>query len=221
MFVAVNKVNLYYESINHSDDTLVLLHGNGEDHTIFNKLVEKLSKDYRIILVDSRSHGKSSYVSYLTYEDMMEDIHDLILTLHLHRVSILGFSDGANIAMLLASKYPFLIKKLILCGPNASVSGFKLTELVKLKKDYLVSSDDKIRLMLEQEEITSDMLSNIDCPTLILAGQHDVIKEKHFNYIKDCIPNSSLKIIKKADHYNYIVNSDQAYVDIDMFLRKG
>jgi len=220
MFVAVNRINLFYEMVGYHDKTIILLHGNGEDHTIFKKLVPLLARDYRVILVDLRAHGQSDYVSYLTYEDMVQDIYELIQTLKIKRPMILGFSDGAIIGLTLAYKYPYLIDKLIACGPNLSKAGFKTRELIRLHKDYLLSKDDKIRLMLEQKEITIGELNKITCNTLILAGENDCIKESHLKIINKYVNKSELKIYKKHNHFSYLVNSDYAYKDIDLFLRK-
>jgi len=221
MFAAVNRVSLYYEYLSHHHEkTVIMLHGNGEDHQIFMPLANKLKQDYNVLLVDLRSHGKSSYVSYLTYEDMVQDIYELINSLHLKRPSLIGFSDGGIVGLMLASKYPLLLKRLVTCSPNLSVKGFKMSEYLKLKKQYLVKADEKIRLMLEQTPITNEDLRKIVCPTLILAGQHDVIKQSHFKQIETNIKKSKLKIYPGCNHSDYIVNSDKCYFDIQSFLKR-
>ena len=220
MFALINKLNIYYEIHGHHEDCVVLLHGNGEDHTIFSMLVDKLARDFKVIVVDMRSHGQSDYVSYLNYEDMMGDIFELINSLHLKRVSIVGFSDGGIIGLMLAYTYPYLIKNLVACSPNINPKGFKLTEYMKMKKEYLLHHEDKVRLMLEQPDIKLHELERITCPVLLLCGQNDVIKQSHFDDIVKAIPNCMMKVFPKENHYSYIVNSDKAFVDIDLFLRK-
>ncbi|WP_423363259.1 alpha/beta fold hydrolase [Mycoplasma sp. P36-A1] len=221
MYAAVNKINLYYKKNGYNSDTIIFLHGNGEDHTIFDKLALKFKDEYRLIQVDSRSHGQSDTVGNLSYYDMAQDIYELIKTLNLRRVIIIGYSDGANTALLLASKYPFLIKKLVLCSPNSCLEGLKKTEIIKMKASYLLNRSDKLRLMLQQEEVTKEQLNKISCPTLILGGSNDLIKQDHFKYLNKEIIKSLLKIYKNKDHYDYLINSDFIYKDVDYFLRKN
>lgn len=56
MYITVNNMNLYYEVVG-SGTPLVMIHGNGESHDIFDKAVEVLSKHYTCYLPDSRGHG--------------------------------------------------------------------------------------------------------------------------------------------------------------------
>ena len=61
MIASVNGINLYYE-VRGNGRPLILLHGNGEDHTIFEEAAEVLSKSFACYLIDSRGHGKSTPV---------------------------------------------------------------------------------------------------------------------------------------------------------------
>ena len=80
---------------------LVLLHGNGNDHT-FNYQISYFSKEYQVIAVDTRGHGRSTNTqSQLTFPLLAEDLAGIIQQEHLTKINLLGFSDGANIAMVL------------------------------------------------------------------------------------------------------------------------
>lgn len=220
MYAAVNKINLYYQIQGSGLKTIILLHGNGEDHTIFDKLVPHLIRDYKVIQVDLRGHGKSDLTTYLDYNDMAQDIYELITTLHLKKPIILGFSDGAIISLILAINHPFLLKAIVACGPNINPNGIKMKPYLKMKMEYLISKEDNLRLMLEQPNLTSLQLKEIRVPTLIMGGANDLIKSEHLKMIANSIQNAKLIIYKDKDHFDYIVHSDYLYKDLDFFLRK-
>lgn len=70
MILRTNGVDIFYEKTGEGKPC-VLLHGNGQNHSIFDVLVEDLSKDHAVYAMDSRDHGKSSKTKYLSYELMM------------------------------------------------------------------------------------------------------------------------------------------------------
>lgn len=94
MFFYHDQLRLYYQRRG-SGPVIVLLHGNGEDHTIFANLIEQLAPLYTVIAVDSRDHGQSSRTNRLSYDAMTADLAALITGLELEQPILLGFSDGA------------------------------------------------------------------------------------------------------------------------------
>ena len=102
MFINVNNIRLYYEK--HGEgNPLILLHGNEENHFIFDEAVEKLKKYYTVYTLDSRGHGQSEKVKEYHYQDMANDIKDFIKQLDLKNVTLMGSSDGAIIGLLASS----------------------------------------------------------------------------------------------------------------------
>ena len=93
MFVRVNGIQLFYEQSG-MGRPLILVHGNGEDHTIFDEAVDVLKERYTCYAIDSRGHGKSAYDGQLHYQDMADDITAMMEKLHLENVIYYGFSDG-------------------------------------------------------------------------------------------------------------------------------
>lgn len=99
MFINVNNIRLYYEK--HGEgNPLILLHGNEENHFIFDEAVEKLKKYYTVYTLDSRGHGQSEKVKEYHYQDMANDIKNFIKQLDLKKVTLMGSSDGAIIGLL-------------------------------------------------------------------------------------------------------------------------
>ena len=106
---------------------LILLHGNGEDHTYFVHQIEYFSEEYRVIAVDSRGHGASPRGDKpFTLRQFADDLCAFMDELKIEKAHILGFSDGGNIALLFGLKYPERVEKMIVDGANLYLDGLKI-----------------------------------------------------------------------------------------------
>jgi len=217
MFIKANGTELFYQKSGEGNPIL-LLHGNGEDHTIFDVLAKQLSPKYTVYAIDSRDHGKSSKCKTLYYQDMMEDIAAFIRKLEIQKPILYGFSDGGIIGLLLAIHYPDMLSKLIISGANTHPSGAKKTLVVIGKIAYFFTRSRKLKLMLTQPNITEAELNKITTPTLVLAGSKDFIKDEHTRAIAKNIPNSVLNILEGEGHASYVLHSDKLYRIIKPFL---
>lgn len=197
---------LYYEESG-SGQPLILLHGNGEDHHIFDAAVPLLADRFRVIAVDSRGHGQSFPVSEYHYRDMAEDIHLLIDILELEKPLICGFSDGGILALLLAVQYPELLGGIIACGVNTRPQGLKRYWLTVFRIMYFFDRSPLFRLMLTEPDITAEQLGQIRCPVLITGGSRDMISRRHLEEIASRIPGAQLQILPGEGHGSYIVDS--------------
>ena len=103
MIAEVNGIRLFYEKTGQGRP-LVMVHGNGEDHTIFDEAVRELRQDYTCYCLDSRCHGKSTDTAELHYRDMATDVILFIRALGLKDVIFYGFSDGGIIGLMAASR---------------------------------------------------------------------------------------------------------------------
>ena len=205
MIAKVNGIELYYETVG-SGDSLIMVHGNGEDHTIFEAAAEKLKDRFTCYLIDSRDHGKSSRVETLSYQDMADDIKAFIREMDLKDVTYYGFSDGGIIGLLVGSQTD-LLKRLIVSGANTKPDGVKKWLTVLLRVMYLFKKDQKINLMLTQPDISDSELENISCDTAVIAGGKDLILQEHTEHIAGCIKGSRLMILPGEGHGSYIVKS--------------
>ncbi len=211
-FMDVNGVKLYYE-VYGEGEPLLLIHGNNASMGSFDKQLDILSKKYRVVGLDSRGQGMStSDDKKLTYELMADDVNVFLDKMNLKNVNILGWSDGGNIAVILAMEHPDKVKKMAIMGTvlyNNKTSVFPeinkiLNDQIKeMKKNGIAESDMNYRLkilLLTEPNINPDSLKKIKAPTLVMAGEHDVMPEKHTKLIADKIPNSKILIFKGADH---------------------
>lgn len=208
MTVGVNGISLYYEKRGKGRE-LILLHGNGEDHTVFEDSILLLEKSFTVYAIDTRGHGRSDTVKEFHYSDMAEDIAAFICKLKLERPIVCGFSDGGITALLLAIKYPQLPGMIITCGANTKPEGIKKRALWMMKLSYRRHHSPLTALMLEEPDITAEMLGKIEVPSIIIAGSNDLIKESDTKFIADNIKDSRLLILKGEDHGSYISKSQK------------
>ena len=205
MIASVNGINLYYEIRGHGRP-LILLHGNGEDHSIFNEAADVLSKSFTCYLVDSRGHGKSTPVKEYHYADMADDMIAFMEDLDLNDTVFYGFSDGGIIGIL-ASMKTDRITDLITSGANLTPEGVDDKLRLLIRAMYFFIRDGKLKLMLEEPHITKEDLSKIKTRTLVLAGSKDVVKKSETVQIAEGIPNAAMQILDGEGHGSYIVHS--------------
>ena len=208
MFINVNNIRLYYEK--HGEgNPLILLHGNEENHFIFDEAVEKLKKYYTVYTLDSRGHGQSEKVKEYHYQDMANDIKDFIKQLDLKKVTLMGSSDGAIISLLASSDEPELIENLILAGVNVKPNGVIDEVYQDMKNQYQKTKNPLIKLMLEEPHISNKQLHQVKAKTLLLAGSDDLIKLDHIERISHHIDNSKFVILDGEGHSSYIIHNDR------------
>lgn len=222
-------ISLYYQEQGEGEP-LFLLHGNGEDGTYFANQISFFSDRYRVIAVDTRGHGKSPRgTAPFTMEQFAMDLHSLMEKLQIQRGIILGFSDGANIAMKFALKYPNQVKALILNGGNLNTKGvkrniqipieigYRFAKLFAGKSEEAKSHMEILGLMVNEPNIMPEELCAIQTPTLVIAGTKDMIKTAHTELIADHIPNAKLSVIP-GDHFIANKNPKDFNREVENFL---
>lgn len=205
-------ISLYYEEYG-KGFPLVLLHGNGEELHYFDKQIEYFSASFRVIAVDTRGHGRSPRGSApFTIRQFADDLKALLNSLNVEKANILGFSDGGNIALVFAMKYPDMVARLVLNGANlcssgvkASVQlpiilGYKIASLFASKSEKAKRNAEMLGLMVNDPNIDPKELVYVKAKTLVIAGTSDMIKRKHTELISQGIPDSTLAFAS-GDHF--------------------
>ena len=208
MFFQTSGANLYYEKCG-LGKPLILLHGNGESHEIFNKAIPLLAQKFTVYAIDSRGHGKSSAASDFHYAEMAQDIHEFICGLDIDNPIVYGFSDGGIIALLLAIHYPGSISQIIASGVNATPNGIKFGWLTLFKLYYLFKKTPLFKLMLTEPNITSNMLSEIKIPVCVIGGSRDMIKTQHMKWIAENVSDGKFILLKGETHSSYVINNEK------------
>ena len=197
-----------------SGDPLVLLHGNGEEHSFFEKQWEYFSPTRRVLAPDSRGHGFSGRGDGdLSLARFAEDLKQLLDEKEIGQTDILGFDDGAYTAMLFALQYPERVRRLVLVGAHLNHDGYKWHMQLAHKIGMMANQgagglDDKaarhslelLKIQMEEPNLTPEQIGAIQAPTLVVAGKKDHIKEAHTKLIAASIPGAKLAILP-GDHY--------------------
>ncbi len=207
MYAAVNSTRIYYEIIG-KGRPLIMVHGNSEDHTIFDEAVKKLRDSFKIYLIDSRGHGKSNKVEEYHYEDMAEDMIAFMRMLNLNDVAYYGFSDGGIIGLLLAMKSD-RISRLIISGANLSYEGLTKKCRFLIKALYFFTKDPRVKMMFYEPNIDPKDLEAIKAKTIVMAGEKDLVSYEETKRIADHIPGSRLRILEKEGHGSYIIHKEK------------
>lgn len=192
---------------------LILLHGNGNDRAYFANQLADFAKKYQVIVIDSRGHGQSTnQQSNVSYRLMAEDLAAVFKHEHLQQAHLLGFSDGANIAMIFAALYPNKVAKLVLNAGNLQLSGIRpvvrwatyiqylFVKLLSLFSAHFKRRAPFVHLMLQPTGLSKEYLSYITAQTLVIVGKKDVIKVEHSLAIASAIPKAKFVLIPNQGH---------------------
>ena len=187
---------------------LILLHGNGEDCSYFEHQMEPLSEHFRVIAIDTRGHGQTPRGDApFTIRQFAQDLLEFMDEHGIEKAHILGFSDGGNIAMVFALTHLERVEKLILNGANLNARGVKPSVQIPIEIGYRIArmfankspeakqNAEMLGLMVNDPNVDPAELSQIKCPTLVIVGNKDMIKDKHTRLIAQSIPGAKLSII--------------------------
>lgn len=222
----VNGLNMYYE-IYGEGKPIVLIHGGGSTiQSSFEKLIPLLSKNRKVIAVESQAHGRTNDRNEdLSFEQDADDIATLLKNLNIDKADFLGFSNGGTTTLQIAIRHAEIIDKMILASPLAKRNGVpdwfwgfmsqaKLENMPEqLKAAYKrvaadtnglqIMHDRDAKRMVNFKDIPDELIKKINAPTLIIIGDKDVITPEHALELHRQIANSELAIIP-GGHGQYI-----------------
>jgi pimeloyl-ACP methyl ester carboxylesterase len=229
-YLEIDNTKIYYEQYGEGSPVL-LLHGGMGSISNFNTLIPDLSKHFKLIAIDSPSHGRSYSIDSLSYNILAEYIVKIVDKLKLDKVDIVGYSDGAIVGMLVADKIPNKINKIVFgagaLSPHASkTEGLKMLQNFSpeiLPDEYAKSYKDKSpnpnhweefvydskEMWLQDIWIPREILPKINSKVLVLFGDRDqFIPLNHSIEIYKDLPNSELCILPNT--YHDIFNNSKA-----------
>ena len=224
-----------YAEVYGQGQPLLFIHGNGGSGGNFFKQVPVFLKKYKVIIADSRAQGKSADpADSLSYEMMADDYAALLDAMKIDSAYVVGWSDGGINGLLLAIRHPEKVKKLVITGanlrPDNTAIPQELLDMLMPPYNELKKKTDKndmekggyklVKLLIEQPHIPLTDLQKISCPTLVIGGDHDVIKEEHTLEIYQNIPNAYLWILPNSGHSTPIKYADEFNKKIEEFFKK-
>ena len=176
-FVVCGDARIAYYDVGRGKP-LVLLHGNGEDGSYFERQMDA------------------------SFEMMAEDLKTVLDTLGVKKAHFLGFSDGGNLAIKFALTHPEYIDKLILNAANVEMfSGVKPQVQLPVMAGYGVAA--ALSRFSKKAARRRDVLDleRLTMPTLIIVGEHDAIREKQTKEMASHIPHCEVEVFRDGDHF--------------------
>ena len=108
----INGIKIWYAEFGHGKP-VIMIHGGLANSNYWGKQVPALDKRYRVIVMDSRGHGRSTRNSQpYGYDLMSSDVLGLMDYLKIRKAAIVGWSDGAIIGLDIAMHHAERVSKL-------------------------------------------------------------------------------------------------------------
>jgi pimeloyl-ACP methyl ester carboxylesterase len=229
-YVECNGARIWYATYG-SGLPVILLHGGLGNSGNWGRQVPALVESgYRAVLMDSRGHGRSTRDARpFKYELMARDVLAVMDALNLDKAALVGWSDGAAIALILAMKAPTRVAGVFFFACNMDPSGVReMSELNPIlgrclnrhAKDYarLSTTPDQFKafaeavdlMMQTQPNYSAHDLGQISVPVAIVQSEHDeFIKREHAEYLARIIPKAELVILHGVSHFAPLQRPEQ------------
>ena len=230
-------INLFYTDNGKENGgvPMILLHGNGGNSSSFFYVVYHFARTRRVITVDTRCHGRTPKGEKpFTLSQFADDLKDFMDEMGIEKADLIGYSDGGNIAMIFAMKYPNRVSSMVLNGANMFPDGLEKKDMKWIMRDYkrarravrrnpqdakAKNTYDLMSLMVNEPCISPDELAELDIPTLVLVGSHDAIKPEHTKLIVDSIKGARLAVVEGG--HNIVKSNPAEYIEaVEEFYRE-
>jgi pimeloyl-ACP methyl ester carboxylesterase len=220
----INGISLFYGETG-TGSPVVVLHGGLANSDYLGNQVRALEPHHRVIVVDSRGHGRSARDARpFGYDLMADDVVALLDALKIPKADVLGWSDGAIIGLDLAIRHADRVGRIFAFAANTQTSGVQdeiehkpvfAAFMARAAQDYARLSptpgqydafQEQIGKMWEAEPNWTDaQLRSIKAPVLVADGDHDeAIKRAHTEYIAATIPGAGLLILPNVSHFAFL-----------------
>jgi pimeloyl-ACP methyl ester carboxylesterase len=224
-----------------SGSTVILLHGGlGHSGNWGYQVPTLVSSGYRAVLIDSRGHGRSTRdARSFTYELMASDVLAVMDASHIEKAPLVGWSDGACTALILARKAPTRVAGIFFFGCNMDPSGTKEIEPSPIlgrcfgrhSKDYaeLSATPDQFKafaaaigqMQKTEPNYSARDLADIHVPVVIVQSEHDeFIKPEHAEYLARSIPGAEMILLPGVSHFAPLQRPQQFNSVMCAFLGK-
>jgi pimeloyl-ACP methyl ester carboxylesterase len=218
---------------------VILLHGGlGHSGNWGYQVPALIRSGYRAILIDSRGHGRSTRDAQpYMYELMASDVSAVMGALHLEKAALVGWSDGACTALILADKAPERVAGVFFFACNMDPSGTKEFEFTPIigrcinrhkqdyrelsaTPDYFEEFSEAVGLMQRtQPNYSAHDLAQTRVPVAIVHSEHDeFIKREHAEYLARSIPNAEFIYLPGVSHFAPLQRPEQFNAAMLAFL---
>ncbi len=219
--VPVDGVKIWYGESGRGEP-VILLHGGLGNSSYWGNQVPALAKRYRVVVIDSRGHGRSTHSEQpYSYELMAADVVAVMKHLKIEKAAIVGWSDGAILGLELAIHHPERVSGVFAFGANSDPSGVRedglqspvfSAYLARAEREYAAISstptqykaflDDISKMWATEPKITREQLNRIRVPTWIVDGDRDeIIRRENTEFMASEIPGAGLLLLPEVSHF--------------------
>ena len=236
-YAAVNGIKIWYASFGRGVP-VVLLHGGLANADYWGLQVPVLARHHRVIVMDSRGHGRSSRDARpFGYDLMASDVLALMDFLKIDEAAVVGWSDGAIVGLDIAIHHPERLSKLFAFAANSDPSGVEdvtnspvfnafiaraVKEYEKLSPtpaEYKSFLAEITKMWETQPHFTAEDLRGIKVPTWIVDADHDeAIKRENTLFMADHVPDGGLLILPQVSHFAFLQDPQQFNANVLHFL---
>jgi pimeloyl-ACP methyl ester carboxylesterase len=239
-FAPVNGIKVWYATFGRGEPVL-LLHGGLANANYWGHQVRALQRHYRVIVMESRGHGRSGRNQEpYGYDLMASDVVALLDHLEIKKAAIVGWSDGAIIGLDIAMKHPERVSKLFAFAANSDPSGVADIASNDVFNAYIARAGEEYKRLSptpaayqsfvaeitkmweSQPKWTASDLAAIKVPTWIVDGDRDeAIKRDNTAFMAANIPGAGLLIQPQVSHFSFLQDPEQFNDDVLRFLERG
>lgn len=201
---------------------LVLLHGGLSNRlSWFAQVPGLVAAGWRVVLVDTRGHGKSTLGdALLSYELFAQDVLQVLERLQIAHIDLLGWSDGGIIALLLGRDAPQRVGRIVAISANFDASGLTQEALAELQPD---TQRDPLKRQIHRlwhhgPRLLQADLQAIHAPVLVVVGERDVITLEHSAQLAWWLGDGRLVVIPGAGHAAPVTHADAVAALVGGFL---
>jgi pimeloyl-ACP methyl ester carboxylesterase len=236
-FAPVNGIKIWYATFGRGEP-VVLLHGGLANSNYWGHQVRALQRHYRVVVMDSRGHGRSTRNEQpYGYDLMASDVLALMDHLKLRKAAIVGWSDGAIIGLDIAMNHPERVSKLFAFAANSDPSGVadiaksdvfnayiarageEYKRLSPTPGEYKTFVEEITKMWETQPKWTDADLAKIKVPTWIVDADHDeAINRENTEFMAAHIPAAGLLIQPNVSHFSFMQDPEQFTGDVLRFL---
>lgn len=225
-YIDVKGISTYYEEYGQGEP-LLMLHGGFGTGDSLAAIGGELARHFRVVAPDRRGHGHTADTeAQFTYDGMAADTIALMEATGLAKANVVGYSDGANICLLMALQWPDMVSRMVPISGNFHCDGLSpqakgmfgsftpdilrmmLPEVVATYEKYSPDGPEHFptvfektkQMFMTQPTLTVEDLAKITAPTLVLAADRDLMTMEHTLAMFQAIPGAQLCVIAGATH---------------------
>jgi pimeloyl-ACP methyl ester carboxylesterase len=237
-YAPVNGIRIWYATFGRGEP-VILLHGGLANANYWGNQVRELQNRYRVIVMDSRGHGRSTRNEQpYGYDLMTADVIGLMDFLKVPKAAIVGWSDGAIIGLDIAMHHAEHVLKLFAFAGNSDARALvdlahsptldayfartekEYDELSPTPGQYKAFLAQITRMWQTQPNWSAADLHRIAVKTWIVDGEHEeAIRRENTEFMAANIPNASLLLQPGVGHFSFLQDPEQFTADVLHFLQ--